>query len=67
MENWKDSDSSGAGSTVDPLFSDYDEQSWFDSDSGVASPVHGDPVAQTLNLLTKPEAMGNLETLLRFI
>ncbi|KHN85951.1 hypothetical protein Tcan_11866 [Toxocara canis] len=60
----RDSESSGTRSTVEPLLGDYDERSWF-GESGVPDPAR-DPIAQAINLLAKPDTMGNLEALIRF-
>uniref|UniRef100_A0A0M3ICY5 Vitellogenin domain-containing protein n=1 Tax=Ascaris lumbricoides TaxID=6252 RepID=A0A0M3ICY5_ASCLU len=61
--NQRDSESSGTRSTVEPLLGDYDERSWF-GESGVPDPAR-DPIAQAINLLAKPDTMGNLEALIR--
>ncbi|VDK83263.1 unnamed protein product [Litomosoides sigmodontis] len=45
------------------LFGDYDERSWF-GESGVPN-LARDPIAQFLELLKKPQTMGNLEALIR--
>ncbi|VDK17531.1 unnamed protein product [Anisakis simplex] len=60
-----DSESStGTRSTVEPLIlDDYDERNWF-GDSGVPDPGR-DPIAQAINLLARPDTMGNLEALIR--
>ncbi|VDM26644.1 unnamed protein product [Toxocara canis] len=60
--HFRDSESSGTRSTVEPLLGDYDERSWF-GESGVPDPAR-DPIAQAINLLAKPDTMGNLEALI---
>lgn len=62
---FRDSESSGTRSTVEPLLGDYDERSWF-GESGVPDPAR-DPIAQAINLLAKPDTMGNLEALIRLV
>ncbi|VDO57191.1 unnamed protein product [Onchocerca flexuosa] len=51
-------------STENPVFGDYDEKSWF-GESGVPN-LARDPIALFLELLKKPQTMGNLEALIRF-
>ncbi|VDM15038.1 unnamed protein product [Wuchereria bancrofti] len=52
-------------STENSLFGDYDERSWF-GESGVPN-LARDPIAQFLAVLQKPQTMGNLEALIRFL
>ncbi|KAM3728940.1 Uncharacterized protein ACO02O_05463 [Dirofilaria immitis] len=47
------------------LFGDYDEKSWF-GESGVPN-LARDPITQFLELLKKPQTMGNLEALISLI